>query len=105
MKCGCGSRFEDLEDGSSRDRHLVDVREKSAYSGSGNTGKIIVEVVIGGRHCSCALSKDGDLSWFVISTMAENEGPVDIPCEDLRQTMRCSSAPIQEQHVDHAGRG
>jgi hypothetical protein len=50
------------------------VREKSAYSSSGNTGKIIVEVVIGGRHCSCALSKDGDLSWFVISTMAENEG-------------------------------
>jgi hypothetical protein len=49
------------------------VRERGAYSSSGNSGKIIVEVVIGGRDRSCALSKDGDLLRFVISTMAENE--------------------------------
>ena len=54
-------------------RHLLDVREKSAYSSSGNGGKIVVKVVIGGRHCSCALSEDGDLSWFVISVMGEDE--------------------------------
>ena len=30
-------------------------------------------VVIGGRHGSCALSKDGDLLWFVISVTEENE--------------------------------
>jgi len=42
--------------------HPIDVREKGAYSSSGNGGKIIVKVVIGGRHCSCALSEDGDPS-------------------------------------------
>ena len=55
--------------------HLVDEREKSAYSSSGNSGEIVVKVVIGGRHCSCALSEDGDLSWFVISVMAEDDDP------------------------------
>jgi hypothetical protein len=54
-------------------RHLVDVREKNAYSSSGNTGKIVVKVVVGGRNCSCALSKEGDLSLFLISVMGENE--------------------------------
>ena len=51
----------------------ADVREKSAYSSSGKSGKIVVEVVIGGRHCSFALSKNGDLWWFVISAMAEDK--------------------------------
>ena len=54
-------------------RHLVDVREKNAYSSSGNSGKVVVKIVVGDRRCSCALSKDGDLSRFVISEMAENE--------------------------------
>ena len=49
------------------------MREKSAYSSSGNSGKIIVEVVIGGRNRSFALSKNGDLSWFVISAMAKDK--------------------------------
>src|SRR5712691_5951919 len=52
---------------------FVDVLEKNAYSSPGNSGKIVVKVVVGDRHRSCALSKDGDLSWFVISAMAENE--------------------------------
>ena len=51
-----------------------DVRENSAYSSSGKSGKIIVEVVIGGRNRSFALSKNGDLSWFVISALAEDKG-------------------------------
>jgi len=46
--------------------HLVDVRETSTYSSSGNSGKIVVEVVIRHGLCSCALPEDGDLSWFVI---------------------------------------
>jgi len=54
-------------------RHLVDVREKNAYSSSGNSRKVVVKIVVGDRHSSCALSKDGDLSRFVISAMAENE--------------------------------
>jgi len=33
-----------------------------SYSSSSNTGKIVVEVVIGCGHCSSALSEDGDLS-------------------------------------------
>jgi hypothetical protein len=41
-------------------RHLLDIHKK-AYSCSGNCGKIIVEVVIGCGHCSCALPKDGNL--------------------------------------------
>ena len=49
------------------------MREKGAYSSLGNSGKIVVKVVIGGRHCSCAPPKDGDLLWFVISVVAEDE--------------------------------
>ena len=51
----------------------ADVREKSAYSSSGKTRKIIVEVVIGGRNRSFALSKNGDLSWFVRSVLVEDK--------------------------------
>ena len=47
--------------------------KKSAYSSSGNSGKVIVKVVIGGGDRSCALSKNGDLSGFVISAMAEDK--------------------------------
>ena len=49
------------------------MREKNAYSSSGNSGKVIIKVMIGGRHCPCALSEDGDLTWFMISAMAEDE--------------------------------
>jgi hypothetical protein len=39
-------------------------KRASTYGSSGNSGEILVEVVIGGRHCSCALSEDSDLSCF-----------------------------------------
>ena len=45
--------------------NLVDMQEARAYSGSGNNGKIVVEVVNGYGSCSCALSEDGNLSWIV----------------------------------------
>src|SRR6266851_5183725 len=45
---------------------LIHLRKTSAYSSSGNSGKILVEVVIGSRQCSCTLSKDSHLLSFVI---------------------------------------
>ena len=46
-------------------RNLVDISETRTYSGSGNSGKIVVEVVKGDGSCPCALSEDGNLSWIV----------------------------------------
>jgi hypothetical protein len=36
----------------------------NTHGSSGNSGEILVEVVIGGRDRSCALSEDSDLSCF-----------------------------------------
>jgi len=85
--------------------HLVDVRETTTYSSSGNSGKIVVEVVIRHSLCSCTLPEDGDLSWSVIKAMAGGRRGTNLPCRGLHQMMRCSPAPTAEQHVDHAGRG
>jgi len=87
----------------SETRYLIDAKETRACSSSSNSGKIVVEVVKGCRHRLCALSEDGDLSWSVIPAMARGQLYVDIPCGDLHQTMRYSSAPTPEQHVGHAG--
>ena len=32
------------------------------YSSSGDSRKIVVDIVIGGGHCPCTLSKESDLS-------------------------------------------
>jgi hypothetical protein len=40
----------------------LDVREMRAYSGSGNSGKIVIEVVKGDGRCSCAFTEGRDLS-------------------------------------------
>ena len=85
--------------------HFVDVRETSTYSSSGNSGKIVVEVVIRHRPCSCTLSEDGDLSWFVIPAMVGGRRRVNLPCRGLHQIIRCSPAPTAKQHVGHTGRG
>ena len=54
-------------------RHLIYVRGTITYSSSGDRRKIVIEIVIGGRHCSRTLSKDSDLSWVVIPATEKDE--------------------------------